>query len=238
TWKMTKDKKATIAALFHDVSTPCFSHVIDYMNKDYERQESTEKNTSIILKSSRYLEMCLKEDNIPIEEIIHFKEYSIVDNNRPKLCADRLDGIILTGYGWIKDIQKKDMRAILNDIEIYTNECKEQEIGFKSIEIAKKVVECAQRANIACHSKEDMYMMELLAHITNIAIDNHVISYRELYHLNDESLMHFLKKSNNNEMIKNLNRFETIKKEEIPSIESPNIKDRVINPLVRGVRLF
>ena len=33
TYKLTKDKKATLAALFHDVATPCFSHVVDYMNK-------------------------------------------------------------------------------------------------------------------------------------------------------------------------------------------------------------
>lgn len=45
TWKCTKDKKATLAGMFHDIATPCFSHVIDYMNKDYENQESTEENT-------------------------------------------------------------------------------------------------------------------------------------------------------------------------------------------------
>ena len=48
TWKCTKDKKATLAGLFHDIATPCFSHVIDYMNKDYENQESTEEYTEKI----------------------------------------------------------------------------------------------------------------------------------------------------------------------------------------------
>ncbi len=38
-YKLTKDKKATLAGLFHDIATPCFSHVIDYMNQDYENQE-------------------------------------------------------------------------------------------------------------------------------------------------------------------------------------------------------
>ena len=38
TWKCTNDIKATLAGLFHDVGTPCFSHVIDYMNKDYQNQ--------------------------------------------------------------------------------------------------------------------------------------------------------------------------------------------------------
>ena len=45
TWKLTGDIKQTLAGLFHDVSTPCFSHVIDYMNKDYEKQESTEEKS-------------------------------------------------------------------------------------------------------------------------------------------------------------------------------------------------
>ena len=38
--------------------------------------------------------------------IIYFKKYSIVDNDRPKVCADRIDGVILTGIGWTKNITK------------------------------------------------------------------------------------------------------------------------------------
>ena len=55
TWKCTKDKIATLAGLFHDIATPCFSHVIDYMNKDYENQESTEEYTETILKNDKYI---------------------------------------------------------------------------------------------------------------------------------------------------------------------------------------
>ena len=45
---LTKDKVKTLAGLFHDIATPCFSHVIDYMNKDYLKQESTEEYTKDI----------------------------------------------------------------------------------------------------------------------------------------------------------------------------------------------
>ena len=100
TWNYTKDKRATLAALFHDVATPCFAHVIDYMNKDYANQESTEEYTERIVMGDNYLLECLKEDNILVDEIVNFKRYPIVDNNRPKLCADRLDGVILTGLFW------------------------------------------------------------------------------------------------------------------------------------------
>ena len=94
TWKCTKDKIATLAGLFHDIATPCFSHVIDYMNKDYENQESTEEYAEKILKNDKYLNKQLREDSIKIEDIINFKKYNIVDNNCPKVCADRLDGVI------------------------------------------------------------------------------------------------------------------------------------------------
>ena len=132
TYKLTGDKEATLAGLYHDIATPCFSHVIDYMNKDYENQESTEAYTEMILRDDLYLESCLKEDEIDIEGIINFKNYSIVDNNRPKLCVDRLDGIILTAISWTKSIDKEAIKRIIDNIEIYVNEDKEPEIGFKT----------------------------------------------------------------------------------------------------------
>ena len=53
TYKITKNKTYSLAALFHDVGSPCFSHVIDYMNKDYKNQESTEEyNEKIITRST------------------------------------------------------------------------------------------------------------------------------------------------------------------------------------------
>ena len=161
TWKCTKDKRATLAGLFHDIATPCFSHVIDYMNKDYKNQESTEENTEKILKNDAYLSRCLKEDNIEIEDIINFKKYNIVDNERPKVCADRLDGVILTGISWTKNVDYEDIKNIINDIEIYDNE-----IGFKTRSIANKVLEISKSIDRYCHSNEDNYMMELLAYIT------------------------------------------------------------------------
>lgn len=49
-WNFTKDKKQTIAGLYHDIATPSFSHVVDYLHGDYEKQESTELFTEEIMK--------------------------------------------------------------------------------------------------------------------------------------------------------------------------------------------
>lgn len=232
TWKCTKDIKATLAGLFHDIATPCFSHVIDYMNKDYEKQESTEEYTEKILKTDTYLTKCLIKDNINIDEIINFKKYNIVDNERPKLCADRLDGVILTGISWTKNVDYKDIKDIIEDIQIYDNE-----IGFKTKEIANKVVEISEKIDMYCHSKEDNYMMELLAKITRYGIERKIINYIDLYKLDEETLMYKLKQENDIELNKYLKEFENIEKDEIPDFILPKVKTRNLNPLVKGKRI-
>lgn len=176
-YKLTKDKIMTLAGLFHDIATPCFSHVIGYMNQDYEIQESTEEYTEEILRKDNYLQKCLKEDNIDIDDIIDFKKYTIVDNDRPKVCADRIDGVILTGIGWTKNMALGDIESIVNDMYIVKNEMNEDEIAFKTLNIAEKVLEVSKSIDIYCHSKEDNYMMELLAEITKSVIDKNYISY-------------------------------------------------------------
>ena len=237
TYKLTKEKKATLAGLFHDISTPCFSHVIDYMNKDYEKQESTEEYTEKILNKDTYLLNCLKEDNIRIEDIINFKKYTIVDNDRPKLCADRLDGVILTGIGWTKNLTKLDIKEIVKNMQVFQNEDGEKEIGFKSSSIAQKVLEVSNSIDIYCHSKEDNYMMELLAKITKNSINRKYLLYDELYSYNEQEVFDLIKNAKDEELRTLISHFENIKKEEIHNIENPKIKIRKLNPIANGMRL-
>lgn len=236
-YKLTKNKVATIAGLFHDIATPCFSHVIDYMNEDYEKQESTEEYTEEILRGDEYLQKCLKEDNINIDEIIDFKRHTIVDNDRPKVCADRIDGVILTGIGWTKNISKEDIKNIVDDMHIYKNENNEDEIGFESSSIAKKVIEVSNSIDVYCHSQEDNYMMQLLAKITKYTIEKEYITYDELYSYNEEELFNLFKEKEDKELKSLIYNFENVPKEEIPYTELQNVKMRKLNPIVDGKRI-
>lgn len=237
TYNLTHNQKETLAGLFHDIATPCFSHVIDYMNKDYETQESTEEYTKRVLLQDKYLLNCLKEDKINIEEVANFKNYHIVDNERPKLCADRLDGVVLNSIGWTKNITQEEIKNILSDIKIYLNEENTPEIGFTNEIIAKRVVELSKKIDLYCHSKEDNYMMNLLSEITKIAINNGDIEYDDLFTLTEPEIFRILENSKNNEITKLLHIFYHIKKEEIPEINLPKIKVRNLNPIVKGKRL-
>ena len=227
-----------MAALFHDVATPCFSHVIDYMNKDYVDQESTEEYTDIIMKSDQYLLDCLKKDGIAVEEISDFKKYSIVDSSRPKLCADRLDGVILTGLFWTKNLDKKDVVDILSHTTVFNNEDNRLELGFNNIEVARKVMSVNDSIDLICHSNEDNYMMELLSNLTRYIIENDYITYDDLYRLNEDNIHDIFNMIEDDTFKVQYRLFKTIKLGEVPYQQMPNTKRRGLNLLVNGRRIY
>lgn len=57
-WHFTQDRAQTIAALLHDISTPVFAHVIDFLNEDHLTQESTEGPTRRVMNSRRNCSGC------------------------------------------------------------------------------------------------------------------------------------------------------------------------------------
>ena len=237
TWRLTNDIRSTLAGLFHDIGTPCFSHVIDYMNKDYDKQESTEEKTEDIIRNDKYLCRCLLEDGILIEDIVDFKKYSIVDLDRPRLCADRLDGVILTGLYWTKGIDIFDVERIISDIDVRINEDGNEEICFKNIDVANCVVNASCEIDRYCHSKEDNYMMELLASITRRGIELGILSYDDLYVMDENMVFSLLDKCNDKELLYDLELFKNIDVSMIPDILMPKVKIRDLKPLVGGVRV-
>ena len=52
-YHFTHDEKMTLAGLFHDIATPSFAHVIDFLKGDHDKQEATEERTSLLIKSKR-----------------------------------------------------------------------------------------------------------------------------------------------------------------------------------------
>lgn len=238
TWNFTHDIKATIAALYHDAATPCFSHVIDYMNRDYLVQESTEKPLEDMLKKDSILSNKLKDDNIDIEDIINFKKYSIVDLERPKLCADRLDGIILTGISWTKQVDECMINKFIDGISLYMNEDDEYEIGFNNEDAAIEALIINNSIDSLCHTRSDNYMMELLANIVNLAIKREYISYEQLYSSKEIDLLNILNNTNDMDINNMLNSFYNMKKKDIPlDFNMPKIKMRTLNPIVCGKRM-
>jgi len=121
---------------------------------------------------------------------------------------------------------------------VYINESNEEEIGFRSLSIAKKVLEVSKSIDVYCHSREDNYMMQLLAQITKLAINRKYILYDELYLYTEEELFSLLKGINDEELSSLILKFESVKVEEILDLELPKVKIRSLHPIVNGTRIL
>lgn len=122
TWHFTHQKDETIAALLHDVGTPCFAHCIDYVFGDYINQESSEKSIVDIIKKDSELLAYLKTDEIKLTDLEVLNNYHILENKSPKLCTDRLDGVLHTCYIWLQTHSLRAIKEVYDNIEVLENE--------------------------------------------------------------------------------------------------------------------
>lgn len=234
TWNFTKDKKKTLMALFHDLGTPCFSHAIDYLFGDSEKQESSEKNIFDIISSSDEIMNLLNDDNITIDDLKEAYECSIVENERPKICVDRLDGVLGTALIWLGFWKIKDVKYIYNDLSILINEDGNKEIGFNNINVAEYFYDAAYKYSIACQCSEDKYVMQFIADALKVLVENKIITLDDLYEKKEQELIDILAENINcfNEFMKSTKVERT---EEKPSCYyvSKDAKRRYVIPLCR-----
>lgn len=90
-WHFTHDLKQSVAGLLHDIATPAFAHVVDFLNGDHMRQESTESRTRMMIASSPELMALLDKSGLTLDDVDDYHRYPIADNDSPRLSADRLE---------------------------------------------------------------------------------------------------------------------------------------------------
>lgn len=238
-WNFTKDKKATLAGLFHDIATPVFKHCIDFMNNDHEKQESTEEKTYEIIKNSEEIIELLHKDNIKIEEVCDYKIYPIADNDTPKLSADRLEYTFSNGLNFKKVWDLEDIELIYNDMIVSKNEENIDEICLKTKNICEKYIKTISNLWPAWVDDNNRTTMQFLADICKCMIKLNYLTVEDLYKLSENEVIDKIKNCDN-EYIKNaFTNFEKVKeaKKADKYVEDKycvNVKSKVryINPLV------
>ena len=188
-WNFTKDKKQTIAGLFHDISTPVFKHCIDFMNGDYETQESTEELTTYMIKNSKEIMELLARDNIKIEEVNDYHIYPIADNDTPKLSADRLEYTFTNGLYFKEVWNVKKIKEIYSNIEIQINEDGIQELGFKDKNVAEEFINGASQLWPLWVSNEDKLAMQFLADTVKRMSEKRILTKKDLYTLSENQVI-------------------------------------------------
>ena len=189
-WNFTKDKKQTLAGLFHDIATPVFKHCIDFMNGDYEKQESTEELTTQIIEKSKEIMKLLNRDHIKIEEVSDYHIYPIADNDTPKLSSDRLEYTLSNGLGAVENLwDLETVKEIYQDIEIQENEEGIPELGFKHKELAEKFVNNMSKLSCIYISNKTKFSMQLMADIVKKMYEQHLVSKKDLYTLSEKEII-------------------------------------------------
>lgn len=189
TWNFTKDKTQTLAALFHDLGTPAFSHCIDYLMGDNINQESSEINVYDVINNSKQIKDYLKTDNVNIEDIKDLERYPVLENKKPKLCTDRLDGVLHTCLIWQQYWDLSTVKKVYDDIVVLTNEFNEPEIGFQNKEIAELFFDGVFKYSIELQKNEDKYTMQFMADLLKDMIDNNKINLKDLYEVSEEYIV-------------------------------------------------
>lgn len=245
-WHFTKDKKQTLAGLFHDIATPVFKHTIDFMNGDYETQESTEELTTKIITESKDIIDLLNRDNIKIEEISDYHIYPIADNDTPGLSADRLEYTLANGLWEIESLWNLDeIEEIYNNIEVQKNEEGIDEIGFKDLDKAEKFVHTMSKLSSMYIRNKTKFSMQFLADILKKLINKKIITINDLYKLTEKEIIEKIENCEEENIAKNFEIWKNAEKinESDEKIEnkyavSLKAKIRYIIPLVRQGNKF
>lgn len=181
TWHFTHNKKETIKALLHDIGTPCFAHCIDYMYGDYIKQESSERKASKIVKRDSETLKFLEEDGISPEELDDLSDCPILENASPKLCTDRLDGVLHTCYIWLHTDSIDKIKSVYNDMTVLINEDGNKEIGFNSIEMAEEFARLTSTYAKELRTNRNKFMLKYISELVKEAIKMNLITIDDLY---------------------------------------------------------
>lgn len=242
-WHFTYDKKQTLAGLLHDVSSPIFSHVIDFKNKDYLEQSTTESLNEKMLKEDPQLLKLLQQDNILFSEISNYHQYPIADNDMPRLSADRLEYMFSTGM-IMDDIWTLDrIVECYNSITILKNEEGIKELGFMDKTLASEYcIKCVEVGKLYLTNKNKL-ALQLLADMIKMAIALQVIKEKDIYVLTEKEVCKKFDSITDETFVQYWNAFKnssTVKESDVPMGDytiSLEVKKRYINPLCNGKRI-
>jgi HD superfamily phosphohydrolase len=173
-------EKVVLSGLFHDISTPAFAHVIDFLKGDHLKQEATEERTGWILENDPEIVSGLSALGLSVEDVSDYHRYPLADNDSPRLSSDRLEYTLhnFLNYGFASLEEVKEM---FGNLTVGTNEDGLPEMVFQSETIAKKFALLCLKNSKVYAADADRYSMEYLARLLKKEIGRGILSEKDLY---------------------------------------------------------
>ena len=234
-WHFTADPVQAVAGLLHDIATPAFAHVVDFMRGDYLKQEATEAGTADIIEASAELQAVLKKYGLCSTAVSDYHRYPIADNDSPGLSADRLEYTLgnSINYGFCTG---KRAEGWYRDLVVGKNEKGQPELTFQTAEAAEDFALTALRCSEVYVSDEDRYSMQMLAELLRDAVSRGVITENDLYTTEPQIISRLLSDKAMAVGWSNFCAYREILRREQPGTEENwrkiSAKKRYIDPLV------
>lgn len=238
-WHFTHDEKQAAAGLLHDISSPVFAHVVDFMNGDYLTQESTESDTRAVITASDELTAVLDRFGLTVDEVCDYHLYPIADNDTPQLSADRLEYTLGNAYNY-GFATLSGIKALYDDLTVCENEQGVPELTFRSAQAALDFARLALRCSKVYVSDEDRFSMEALARVLRSAVSRGVLDRSELLTTEDAVIEKLLSDGNSAADWQQYRSYGVLLKSDCPQkgFFRVDAKKRHIDPLtVSGCRV-
>ena len=236
-WHFTHDEKQAVAGLLHDVASPVFAHVVDFLRGDYLVQESTEDGTETIIARDGPLQRALCAAGLTTADVCDYHRYPIADNDSPRLSADRLEYTLgnLINYG----IRTEDeIKSIYADLCVGVAEDGQEELAFQTPAIARDFTEASLVCSKIYVSDEDRYAMQMLSEILKTALQSGVLSEADLNTTEPAVIDALLSDGRTRREWLRFQSFRTILRSDAPQAGGAwriiPAKRRYIDPLIKG----
>ncbi len=179
-WHFTHHPQQAVAGLFHDISTPAFAHVVDFLNGDHLTQESTEQPTFDMIDQSPEIQTILGDLGLSTADVCNYHLFPIADNSSPQLSADRLE-YTLGNFIQYHVCGTEDIERYFNALTVGTNEQGQPEIVFSNMETAEQFAMASMNCSYVYISDADRFTMQYLAEALKKAIQAGALTPDDLY---------------------------------------------------------
>ena len=179
-WHFTQSPAQAVSGLLHDIATPVFAHVVDFLHGDHVKQESTESSTQALISASPEIQKALSSLSLTCEAVADYHRYPIADNDTPRLSADRLEYTLgnLYNYG-ICSLEQ--IRAFYQDLTVTANEDGTPELSFQTPKIAAAFTQSSLQTARIYIADEDRFAMQMLADLLKLALERRVLIPNDLH---------------------------------------------------------